>query len=135
MSTSVSHYRNSKQRTRVLEAVQTSGIHPTAEYVFEQLRKDDPNISLGTVYRNLDILCKLGKLAKVGRTDGPEAFDSNPAPHYHLCCEKCGAVVDLPVPYMDHVDQAARKMGCKVTSHKLILSGLCPQCAGMEPLA
>ena len=129
---STTHYRNSKQRSRVLEAVQNSGTHPTAEYIFDTLRKQDPNISLGTVYRNLDILCKLGKLAKVGRMDGPEAFDRNPQPHYHLCCTRCGAVVDLPVPYMEHVDQTARNMGCKVTAHRLILDGLCPQCAKMD---
>lgn len=68
---STTHYRNSKQRSRVLEAVQNSGTHPTAEYIFDTLRKEDPNISLGTVYRNLDILCKLGKLAKVGRMERP----------------------------------------------------------------
>ncbi len=129
------HYRNSKQRSRVLQAVQNSGIHPTAEYIFDQVRKEDPNISLGTVYRNLDILCKLGKLSRVGRPDGPEAFDRNPTPHYHLCCTHCGAVIDLPVPYMEHVDQSARNMGCKVESHRLILDGLCPECAKEEQKA
>ena len=122
----------SRQRESIKNFLSTRKDHPTADAVYMNIRKEYPNISLGTVYRNLDILCKLGKLAKVGRMDGPEAFDRNPQPHYHLCCTRCGAVVDLPVPYMEHVDQTARNMGCKVTAHRLILDGLCPQCAKMD---
>lgn len=122
-------YRNSKQRQCVLNAVAQSGIHPTADWIYQTLRKEDPTISLGTVYRNLDVLCKMGKLARVGRGDGPEAFDRNPIPHYHLICQQCGAIEDIPMPYMDVLNQQAREAGYTVNGHRILFDGLCHQCA------
>ena len=112
-----------------MNAVAQSGIHPTADWIYQTLRKEDPTISLGTVYRNLDVLCKMGKLARVGRGDGPEAFDRNPIPHYHLICQQCGAIEDIPMPYMDVLNQQAREAGYTVNGHRILFDGLCHQCA------
>ncbi len=121
-------YRNSKQRLLVLEALQNSGQHPTAEYIFDIVRRQDPNISLGTVYRNLDVLCKQSRIARVGLPSGPEAFDANPVPHYHFVCSHCGRIMDVPLDYQHPIDQAMRALGCKVFGHRLILDGICPDC-------
>ena len=122
-------YRNSKQRQWGLEAVMHSDIHPTADWVYQTLRKQDPSISLGTVYRNLDVLCKMGKLARVGRSDGPEAFDRNPTPHSPLICQQCGAIEDLPIAYMDALNEQVRQAGYEVSGHRILFEGLCPKCA------
>lgn len=122
-------YRNSRQRQCVWDAVVQSGIHPTADWVYQTLRKEHPSISLGTVYRNLDVLCKMGKLARVGCSEGPEAFDRNPSPHYHLICQQCGAIVDLPLAYMDALNEQARQAGYRITGHRILFEGLCEACA------
>lgn len=124
-----SQFRNSKQRQRVLETVAHAGFHPTADWVYQRIRLEDPNISLGTVYRNLDVLCQMGKIGRVGVGDGPEAFDANPMPHYHLICRECGRVEDMPMSYMPELDRQARQAGFNVTGHRILFEGLCQECA------
>ena len=88
------HYR-SKKRDAILECVRSTASHPTAEWVFAQLKPQIPDLSLGTVYRNLSILKKEGIIGTMGVVDGMERFERNTAPHVHFICQSCSAVIDV----------------------------------------
>ena len=75
----------SRKRTAILNALQETDVHPTADWVYAQLKPRYPNLSLGTVYRNLKKFCENGKAVSVGVINGQEHFDGNVKPHAHLC--------------------------------------------------
>lgn len=87
--------RYSPQREAVYQVVRATKCHPDANYVYENVRKAMPNISLGTVYRNLAELCQSGRLIKVSVEGSAERFDACVTPHVHFVCSCCGAVTDL----------------------------------------
>lgn len=120
--------RYSRQRELIYEAVRNSHAHPTAEMVFQQLRPENPRLSLGTVYRNLDQLSREGRLTRMPFP--VERYDACTDPHCHLRCERCGAVSDLPLPYAAELDAAAAALRpeARVTRHDLVFYGLCPAC-------
>ena len=124
--------RSSRQRETIYQAVLASRAHPTAEMIHEQLRGELPQLSLGTVYRNLRLLVEEGRLQELG---GPTArFDGVTAPHTHLRCRCCGRVMDLEgMPYDPALDRQAETAGAVVESHSLVFTGLCPACAGKAP--
>ena len=93
----------SKQRESIKNFLVTRYDHPTAETVYLNIRKEFPNISLGTVYRNLNLLAEIGEIQKLSPGIGPDRFDGNPAPHYHFICRHCGCVMDLTVSGLDPV--------------------------------
>ena len=124
--------RYSRQRETIYQAVLASRAHPTAEMIHEQLRGELPQLSLGTVYRNLRLLVEEGRLQELG---GPTArFDGVTAPHTHLRCKRCGQVLDLEsLPYDPALDRMAAAGGAVIESHWLVFTGLCPECAGKAP--
>ena len=85
----------SKQRDAILSCIQGTVCHPTAQWVFEQLKPRMPELSLGTVYRNLSILREDGQIQSVGFNGGMEHFDGDLHPHAHFFCTVCGRVSDL----------------------------------------
>ena len=85
----------SRQREAIKNFLMSRKDHPTAEVVYEHVLKAFPNISLGTVYRNLSFLVDNGQAVKVPCEDGSVHFDGNVMPHYHFQCTECGAVIDL----------------------------------------
>lgn len=87
--------KRSRQREAIKAFLMTRKDHPTAEVVYEHVSRDFPNISLGTVYRNLTFLCETGQAMKVPCNDGSVHFDGNVCHHYHFQCRTCGAVLDL----------------------------------------
>ena len=87
--------KRSRQREAIKEFLMSRKDHPTAEVVYEFVSKDFPNISLGTVYRNLSFLVDNGMAIKVPCEDGSVHFDGNVEPHYHFQCMECGSVLDL----------------------------------------
>ena len=80
----------SRQREIIYEQVRNFPVHPTAEEVYRALKNDNPNLSLGTVYRNLNQLSEAGMLLKIPIADGSDRFDGRADRHYHMICEKCG---------------------------------------------
>ncbi len=120
--------RYSRQRELIYQAVRDSRAHPTAEMIFNQLRPENPHLSLGTVYRNLDQLSREGFLTRMPFP--VERYDACTDPHCHLRCEKCGAVSDLPLPYAPGLDAeaAALQPGTLITRHDLVFYGTCPAC-------
>lgn len=119
----------SRQREMILHAVQSACNHPTADWVYQQVRKSCPTISLATVYRNLNQLAEAGIILKITSAAGGDRFDRTTCGHYHLYCTACGGVFDLPVPYMDHLNAlAAQKTGFAILSHDIQFVGLCDTC-------
>ena len=85
----------SRQREAIKDFLATRKDHPTADVVYMEVRKEFPNISLGTVYRNLTLLAELGEISRISVGDGVDHFDRNAKPHYHFSCRTCGRVIDL----------------------------------------
>lgn len=87
--------KHSKQRDAVLQVLQGTTSHPTAEWIYNELKKDFPNISLATVYRNLKLLLSMNKIIcfNVG---GTEHYDADCGLHYHFICRNCGVIIDVP---------------------------------------
>jgi Fur family peroxide stress response transcriptional regulator len=103
--------------------------HPTAETVYISIKDEFPNISLGTVYRNLSLLSDLGEIQKIPVSGGADRFDGNPAPHYHFSCRKCGCVMDLDLPLQEQLNELAEQsFSGTIESHTILFSGICPHC-------
>ncbi|MCD6300369.1 MAG: transcriptional repressor [Dehalococcoidales bacterium] len=121
--------RKSKQKEAILRVVKSAKSHPTADWVYEQVRDEIPNISLGTVYRNLKLLKQDGEILELCLAGGLSRFDGKTENHYHFRCEKCGRVFDLDEPVNEMINgEISRKTGFKVTHHRLEFHGLCQDC-------
>ena len=118
----------SRQREAILQFLMTRKDHPTADAVYANIRKEFPNISLGTVYRNLTLLSDRGQLLRLHLGDGVDHFDADTSPHYHFVCERCQAVLDLEMPDIDSID----KLAGKIKGHCTHFYGLCPACVKAE---
>jgi len=121
--------RFSKQRVKILDLVKSTDVHPTADWVYHNLKSEIPNLSLGTVYRNLKLLSDQGIIQRLLLDSSFDRFDGNITPHYHIVCENCGSVGDI---FMDHINlinsQAAQKSTYKVTRYQLVFFGICEKC-------
>lgn len=121
--------KNSKQRDAIKSFLMTRYDHPTAETVYLNVKKNFPNISLGTVYRNLSLLSEIGEIQKLSTGIGPDRFDGNPAPHYHFICNQCGSVLDLDVTGLDHINVlASQNFDGEIEGHLIYFYGKCPDC-------
>jgi Fur family peroxide stress response transcriptional regulator len=120
--------RNTKQLEVIWDAIKDDTSHPTADQVYARVRDRFPNVSLGTVYRNLQKLVADEKLQvlMLGRS---QHFDPLVTRHQHFICEKCGRVFDVLVDTGDEVKPAKLPhAGFKVTSHQLAFYGACKNC-------
>jgi len=121
--------RKSKQKEAILKVVKSTDTHPTADWVYEQVRRDIPNISLGTVYRNLKLLMRDGEILGLGGGDTVGRFDGNIRDHYHFRCERCNRVLDLDEPVDKTMNERlAQRLGVTVNRHSLEFYGLCQDC-------
>jgi len=121
--------RMTKQRQIILEELRSVTSHPTADDMYEMVRVRLPHISLGTVYRNLEILSEEGIVKKLDIGGTKKRFDGNPSTHYHLRCLQCGKVDDLDMPPLrDIEDRASSLSGYAVMKHSLEVIGVCPSC-------
>jgi len=122
--------RNTRQRRVILEELQKLETHPSAATLYEIVRKRLPNVSLGTVYRNLELLTAAGMIQKLN-TGGTEArFDWNPKQHYHVYCVQCGRVDDVhEAPGGSSLDIEVEEIqGFDILGHQLQFTGICPDC-------
>lgn len=121
--------RYSKQRETILEILRSTNKHPNATVIYEKARETIPNISLGTVYRNLSELAALGEISTFKTADGSEHYDYIPNPHPHLSCTDCKEIVDLDIPFtMDFIKKSAIHTGIEITSHHIVFFGKCTDC-------
>jgi Fur family peroxide stress response transcriptional regulator len=121
----------SRQREAIKEYLMSTTEHPTADTVYLHVKEEFPNISLGTVYRNLNLLADIGEAIKITTPEGGDRFDGNTDPHYHVVCTACGKVDDL------HLDQeqieAVNKLGNShysgsIKTHTTLFYGNCSEC-------
>ena len=112
-----------KEVLRCPHAKTATTAHPTAQELYQQLKPDYPDLSLGTVYRNLSLFAEEGDAMSVGVFRGQERFDARTEPHAHLHCVQCGRVIDVPLPALAQSATDAKVLGCSIT-----FTGLCKTC-------
>ena len=119
----------SKQREAIHDFLKTRKDHPTAEMVYTSLKPDHPNLSLGTVYRNLSLLADLGEISRFRVGDGTDHFDYDTSPHYHFVCSECGSVIDLEMESIDQIENiAGMNFDGKIYGHMTYFYGKCGTC-------
>ena len=116
-----------KQRQLILEAVRATNSHPTADELFQMIRRKLPTISLATVYRNLNFLSEIGEIRKLAMPGMPDRFDWRMDPHDHMLCDTCGQVVDFVLPH-DLGQEIASACGAQVDGYTLVAHGTCAHC-------
>lgn len=117
----------------VLDVVKNRTKHPTADKVYEILKKDHPEISLGTVYRNLNLLAEMGEISRVETSSVKDHFDGNQHPHAHFVCRKCGGVFDLNLDISLLLQSAKGVEGSfQVEDCKVLVQGVCEDCLKKE---
>ena len=119
----------SRQREVIKECLINRYDHPTADMVYMDVRETFPNISLGTVYRNLQLLTDLGEIQKLNVGDGVDHFDAKTFPHYHFICKECGSVIDLQMENIDTIkDIAGVNFDGQIAGHITYFYGICGNC-------
>ena len=126
--------RYSKKREAILDAIRSTRAHPSAEWIYQTLKPAHPDLSLGTVYRNLLFFQRQGAIQSVGVVQGQERFDAVTTPHSHFVCTTCGAVIDLDrIPMDANLTRAVREQyGFEVDRHELTFYGRCRACIQAE---
>ena len=119
----------SKQRELILNYILNSHEHLTADTIYADLKNDNPELSLGTVYRNLTKLTEIGAIKKVSLPNQVDKFDKNLDPHAHFICDECGSITDINIPGMDEfLDKVSDEDGISIRKYDLTLNGTCKKC-------
>jgi Fur family peroxide stress response transcriptional regulator len=125
-------HRQTLQRQVIYDYLKNSKEHPTAEMVYNDIRKEFPSISLNTIYNTLELLEELGLAMRVFPEVQSARFDGNPTPHTHLVCNSCDKVYDLEEDILLRLnsikDEVLRKSGFRIEQGSLVFSGTCSQC-------
>ncbi|MBI5063870.1 MAG: transcriptional repressor [Desulfatitalea sp.] len=124
------HLRMTRQRRVILEELRKNNIHPTADLLYEMVRKHMPKISLGTVYRNLEILTALGEIQTLEISGSQKRYDGIPQKHYHIRCVHCGRMDDAPIAPLNRLeDELYGATVYTIIGPRLEFMGLCPECS------
>ena len=123
-----------RKRNAILAGLRASKAHPSAEELFSILKPQIPDLSLGTVYRNLSLFKEQGLAISVATVNGIERFDANVGPHVHFICSGCDGVLDLDEMQVPEAlrEAAAQCCGGRVDGCQLTFTGLCQQCLAKE---
>jgi Fur family ferric uptake transcriptional regulator len=122
--------RMTRQRRVILEELRKFVHHPSADEIYEVVRRRIPRISLGTVYRNLEVLSELGEIQKLEFAGNLKRFDWDPEDHYHIRCNLCDRVDNAPMPHLKDIeDRVGSDTDYRIIGHRLEFYGLCPECA------
>jgi Fur family peroxide stress response transcriptional regulator len=129
--------KHSKKRDAILELIQSTTSHPSARWIYEQLRDRIPGLSLATVYRNINLFMREGSIISVGVVNGEEHFDGFIDPRPHLICSRCGRVVDIPDPNLELFKRLTEEQqdlrlvteGFNIDYRKMIFYGTCATCS------
>ncbi len=124
-----------RQRQVILEVLKDSPSHPSADWLYDRVKVKIPNVSLGTIYRNLQLMKDHNIIRKLDVGSGMGRFDGNPSPHSHVICLRCGEIKDLDLECPKGLEEeAARHSGYNLLSLGLKFKGYCPNCQreGME---
>ena len=121
--------RMTRQRRVILEELRKVNTHPSADEIYEIVRKRLPRISLGTVYRNLEILSESGDIQKLEPGCSLKRFDGDPSEHSHIRCICCDRIADAPVPDLEIDLGRVNSTDFKIVGHRLEFLGVCPACS------
>jgi Fur family ferric uptake transcriptional regulator len=125
--------RLTTQRQIILEELGKVTSHPTANEVYDMVRKRLPRIGLGTVYRNLELMADTGVILKLEVGGTQKRFDATVTPHYHIRCSKCGKVDDVHIEVQQQINQRAQNASnYKILGHHIEFSGICHDCQKEE---
>jgi len=128
--------RHSKQKETVLNVLMGTVSHPTADWIYAEVKKGIPNVSLGTIYRNLRVLKQEGKILELDLVGNVTRYDGNSRNHDHFRCEKCGRVFDLngavDAVALEMDSKVSQRTGFKVLYHRLEFRGLCHDCKSSD---
>ena len=118
-----------KKRNAILQCLRSTDAHPSAEMVHQMLRESYPDISLATVYRNLNLFKQQGLISSVCSVHGTERFDAETTPHVHFVCDHCDRVLDLEqITIPEELTHQVDDTGCRVSGCSLTFTGLCREC-------
>jgi len=122
--------RSSKKRQAIYDALCNTTEHPSAEQLYSLLKPSHPDLSLGTVYRNLGVLLEDGLIISVGKVNGEERYDARVTRHSHFICTDCGSVEDVFIDVIntDNYPLIEDSLGCKINSVCLNFTGICKKC-------
>jgi len=125
-----------RKRNAILDYLRHTDTHPSAEMVYNHLKQSIPDLSLGTVYRNLSMFKDKGEITSLGTVNGVERFDGNTAPHVHFVCTGCDAVADLPrIAVPEALNQEVHtQTGGQINMCQLTFIGQCKKCLGGNQL-
>lgn len=119
----------SRQREVILDTLKANVVHPTAEYLYGVLKETEPNISLATLYRNLNKLAEAGIIKKIDGLETSSHYDHNIHEHYHFICDKCKRVFDISSAIAPEVVQKTEtETGFEVKGYDIVLHGICKDC-------
>ncbi len=128
------NFRMTPQRKVILEELRKVNTHPSADELYVMVRRRLPRISLGTVYRNLEILTANGQIQKLELGSSLKRFDGNAENHYHIRCIRCDRVVDASVDFDPTLDRELKKMSdFDIIGYRLEFIGICPACRKQPP--
>ncbi len=123
--------RNTRQREVILQELRRLTSHPTAVGLYQIVRRRLPKISLGTVYRNLELLTEMGTIQKLDFGAAEARFDANHQPHHHVRCVRCGRVDDIQDAPLDLSGIQGHDLGgYRIVGYRLDFLGICPRCFG-----
>lgn len=123
----------SKQREEIFSYIQSVCTHPTAEQIYHEVKKVDKNISLGTIYRNLEKLSNDKKILRIKIAGKKDRFDGNMKPHYHAICRNCEKITDIWIGYLDEIDQMVKQeTNLEIVFHEMIFHTICCHCKKEE---
>lgn len=126
----------SRQREMIKEFLLARKDHPTADIVYMNVRRQNPNISLGTVYRNLTLLADIGEINRLRLGDGVDHFDADTSPHYHFLCTECGGISDLKMNSIDDITKVAGDgFDGQIAGHVTYFYGVCRHCMMSQKLS
>ena len=122
-------YKRSRQRERILNLLRNTDTHPTASWIYDEIKKDFTNLSMGTVYRNINILVDQNLIQKIEAGSSFDRFDANVSTHYHFICRECGSIDDLQMDVLEDLNTELSKLtNYQAERHRLDFYGRCPSC-------
>lgn len=131
MTSSGKARKHSKKRDEILALIRSTTSHPSARWVYERLKPAIPALSLGTVYRNINLFREEGGLVSLGVVRGEERFDGRVEPHPHFVCSRCGKVIDIQEisnETLENIREMGEEKGLKIEAARTIFYGLCGDC-------
>ena len=121
--------RATKQKAAILDVLKNTRSHPTADHIYDVVRRQIPSISKGTVYRNLQVLLEEGIISELHLNGTLSRYEEKQFEHYHFRCKKCGHIFDLDEPVDKEIDKKiSARTGFKISSHYMEFIGLCKDC-------